>query len=130
MVGTGANPNYPTTSLFLWDDKEKEMVAEVEFSKQITDLKVVGEWVVLTDDKTCFVFNLSLEQGMEQSLAQFPLRKFRPGLMDVVSHTDGAITLLIPDCDSVGHARLIHIPIDSKPMQTKVIDVFGKKEDF
>lgn len=50
--------------------------------------------------------------------------------MDAVSHTDGAITLLIPDCDSVGHARLIHIPIDSKPMQTKVIDVFGKKEDF
>jgi hypothetical protein len=36
------------------------MVAEVDFSKPITDLKVVGEWVVVTDDQTCFVFNLSL----------------------------------------------------------------------
>jgi len=42
VVGSGANPDYPTTSLFLWDDNQKEMVAELEFSKQITDLKVVG----------------------------------------------------------------------------------------
>jgi hypothetical protein len=43
----------------MWDDQTKEFVAEVEFSKPIIDLKVVGEWIIICDEDTCYVYNLA-----------------------------------------------------------------------
>ncbi len=46
-VGTGKNPEWPTSKLFIWDNILKKKVAEIEFKESIVDLRVVQDWVVV-----------------------------------------------------------------------------------
>jgi hypothetical protein len=68
-VGTGRNSDMPSSKLCLWDDSQKEIASEVEFARPILDLKVVGEWITIVDEKMVYVFNLEQESGLEYSLA-------------------------------------------------------------
>ena len=59
VVRIGSDQSLYNRVLAMWDDQTKEFVAEVEFSKPIIDLKVVGEWIIICDEDTCYVYNLA-----------------------------------------------------------------------
>lgn len=49
----------------LWDQETKQVCAEIDFMNTITDLKVVGGWVVLIVNQMLLVFDFEAESGLE-----------------------------------------------------------------
>lgn len=74
VVGSGNNIARPTNMLLLWDDVKKDYIAEVKFTGAILDLKVVGSWVILAEEKRLYVFNFEQDKGLDQALAEVPTK--------------------------------------------------------
>lgn len=55
----------------LWDNESKSKVAEVEFFDPISDLKVIGGWVILTVKNEVIVFDFEAESGLDSEIGKF-----------------------------------------------------------
>jgi len=70
LVGTGANTEFPTSMLCIWDDVKKEVVGSAQFKKPIVDLQVRGPWLLVAQDTLTTVLNFDKGINQENIIAE------------------------------------------------------------
>ena len=83
----------------LWDNESKSKVAEVDFFDPISDLKVVGGWVILTVKNVVIVFDFEAESGLDSEICKFEARVDLKSQVSAACGSDGSLTVIVPFAD-------------------------------
>ena len=115
MVGTGENPDWERTKMFIWNDAESRKVAQIEFYKPIIDLLMVGSWVLVAFEDRVVPLNLEKDFSISQIANGITTKINKRGLIDLYVD-QSCVKIVVPDADpsKEGYALVTTINTDEE----------------
>lgn len=96
VVGSGANEEFPTTKLLLWDQRAEEVVAHVDFKEPIQEIKFCVRWLAVSTTKLVLLFDWESQQGIDYERYKCEINKPIKGRLNLTcNEKDGSNAVLM-----------------------------------
>ena len=105
LVGGGPLPKFPVNTVVLWDEDSKKVIAELEFTTDVLDVKLRHEFVIILFYTKVFVYSLC---ASPVKLFEFDCGWNRQSILSVSWGNQDNVVIAFPS-RTLGHVRTVEL---------------------